>query len=289
MKHINFYDFLEEGYIHYQQSKKLDKLIYNIYKFFSIELKHYHHDQDLIDNFILEFIEKRLMNVIKNYQKKFDETRNNFSFTAYFIGSIKKAFYSYKEKYINENKWEQINNYNIDITNIILDNENRFLNLYSSNDDFWFTILEYLNEFSIIDRIIFKLFYDFKLNLEELQYLISQYGFEKTKAFLRMYYQKKEQINDKNNLIEQNSYRFYLENLISKHYDDINKQYKILRYSLYKKRKSSKTLPSAKIIGNFLNYSNYKIYNHIYKIRKKIIYLINSRKHTINDIYYQCA
>ncbi len=288
MKYKNICKLVEEGYHFYLQSKKLDQLIYIIYKIFSKELRYYHNDQELIDNFILEFIEKKLMNVIENYQKKFDNVKNNFSFTSYFVASIKKAFFSYKQRYRIEKKWELMNICNLDIINLILDKENRFINLYNSHDDFWFIILESINKFPLIERVIFKLFYDFKLNLEELQYLVKNYGYEKTKSFLNMYYHKKEQINDKNNSIEQNSNKFYIENLISKYQDDIDKQYKILRYNLYKKRKSSKTLPSAKLIGKFLNFKNYKIYNQLYKIRKKIIYALNSKKQMIHEIY-QCA
>lgn len=288
MKYKQLYNVIEEGYHYYVKFHKLDKLVYVIYKYFSKKLKRYYYDQELIENFIVDFIEQRLLNVIENYQKKFDNIKNNFSFTSYFIASFKKAFFSYRQRYLSLNKLEQINAYDVETINFILDSENRFKNLFKSYDNFWFIILDCLSQFTIMERIVFKLFYDFKLNMEELQYLIIHFGFEKTKSFLTKYYQKKENINHINNSIEKNCHKFFIENLILKHQGDMDTQYKVLRYALYKKRKCLKTTPSAKIIGSYLNLKNYKIYNQLFRIRKKIIYILNSHKHFMNQIS-QCA
>ncbi|GIX42154.1 MAG: hypothetical protein KatS3mg129_1887 [Leptospiraceae bacterium] len=275
---------IEKSYIEYLSNHDLSKMMEAIYFLYKKELLYFCTNEDIIHNFLLEFFESILEKVLENYKKRQDD----ISLLPYLKNSIKFSFFTYLKKHKIQLKFDKSKIYLSDNVSYKLSDpdENTCFNSY---EDFWFKILEFLNDLPIYERILFKFYYDLKLNSEELKYLIIQYGFKKVKNFLNHYSKLREKNIEKNNLNEYNANYFYTLNIINNENPDdyLYTEYKKIRYNFYKRRYSRKTIPSAVEIGKFLGIKKNNLYNKMYKIRQKIYSKILNQKTFYHEYY--CA
>ncbi len=254
------------AYEYYLKKRDKTKLMEVIYNELSKELFYLKADDDFIYNFILDFIETRLSKVLEAYQKN----NQQIPFSNYLRGSIKFAYYSY---YKSRKKMIQFENqivYSENILNII---DESYFNIDKS-ENYWLLILSYLQKFKIKDRIIFKLYYNFPLNANELQYLVLKKGFQKIKDYFN-----KQEIND---VIEKYpNYSLRLNNFNN----TSGKDSPNLNLNL-KTRRAFKKNVCAPDIGRIFDIRSSYVYGRLNLIRKKLNSMISNN---IASNKYQCA
>jgi hypothetical protein len=255
---------INQAYDYYLKKRDNSKLMEVIYNELSKELVYLNADDDFIYNFILDFIETRLQKVLESYQKY----NKQVPFSVYLRGSIKFAYYSYYKSRKKMIKFENQIVYYDNALNIIDDSYTKI----DKNENHWILILSYLQQFKIKDRIIFKLYYNFPLNANELQYLVLKKGFQKIKE----YYKKQEnyEVKDKYNVLQLSDFN-----------NDSIKEPDSLNANLKKRRTLKKNVYAADIGRIFDTRSGY-IYGRLTLIRKKLNSMI-SNHNAFNK--YQCA
>jgi hypothetical protein len=283
-KHIKLANKINQAYKYYCQNNDLKPLIETIYKEFYKYLLYINPKEEYVENFIIEFLESQLLDVLKYYKIH----KKEVEFSRYLRKAIKFAYLGYLKKQKGL-KFNQLYVYDSEKTfNYIYEEDPYFYNNYLNEENFWFIILESLKKLNIEERIIFKLYYDFKLDSEELNYLVKKYGFKKIKEFLNHYEEKKEKINNKNQQTLNNANSFYYKNILdSQNNHEILPEYKWFRYNFYRRRISKKTIPSAKIIADFIGITKSQLYGYIYKIKNKILKILNNK--IISYQIYHCA
>jgi len=257
---------INQAYDYYLKKRDNSKLMEVIYNEFSKELMYQNTDDDFIYNFILDFLETRLQKVLTTYQKN----KTKIPFSVYLRGSIKFAYYSYYKSRKKMIKFENQIVYSENVLNII----DESYPTSGKNENYWILILSYLQQFKIKDRIMFKLYYNFPLNSDELQYLVLKKGFQRVKDYF--YKQENFDVKDKykNNVLCIND--FNNTSVKDSHNLNIN----------LKTRRAFKKNVCAADIGRIFDTRSGYVYGRLTLIRKKLNSMI-SNHNAFNK--YQCA
>ncbi len=267
---------IDDLYDSYKKTLNKNQIIQYIYFYNSQELKKIHSDLDTRLNFIVEFIEYQLDKILQNYQlleQKYND-QVPFSFLQYLRGGLRNAFYSYlKSKRLfslNSLYTPLLENLNIE-TNT----SETYITRSELRIHFWFLLSEKLNHFSVLERIIFKLYYHLELDTSELKYLITHYDYKEIKNLFRKI---------KKNYLKQ------LENVKSSRktlFRDFKTDFKKNHKDFLSKLKKEKRIISLKEIQDFLKINEYNVYKVIKKIEKELSIALSKRKEI--QILYYCA
>jgi len=255
---------INQAYEYYLKKRDKTKLMEVIYHELSKELFYLKADHDFIYNFILDFIETRLSKVLEAYQKN----NQQIPFSNYLRGSIKFSYYSYYKSRKKMIQFENQITYYDNVLNIIDD----YYTIVDKSENHWILILSYLQQFKIKDRIIFKLYYNFPLNANELQYLVLKKGFQKIKEYFKK--QENYEVKDKYNVLQFSDFN-------NTSVNDLHS----LNSNLKTRRTFKKNVYAADIGRIFDTRSGY-IYGRLNLIRKKLNSMI-SNHNAFNK--YQCA
>lgn len=265
----------QELYENYKKTYNKNEIIQYIYFFNSKELKKMCYDLDTRLNFVVEFIEYHLDKILQNYksiEKKYNY-QVPFTFLQYLRGGLKNAFYSYIKKKLPlfEPLPFLVENLNTQ-TNFL----HKTYNIHSKFQmNFWFLLIEKLNQFSILERIIFKLYYHLELDTLDLEYLIQHYEYIETKKLFekikKNYLKKLQYSKSPSKIFFKSSQR------------GLKKDQNYCFYSSYRANK----IISLKEIQKFLKIGEFNIYKTIRKIEIELAKDLKKDKEI--NFFYSCA
>ncbi|MFN3603383.1 MAG: hypothetical protein ACK4UJ_01600 [Leptonema sp. (in: bacteria)] len=272
---------MQNAYEIFKETGNKNEVIKHIYFLNSKELVKIYSDLDVRLNFIVHFIEFQLDKVLETYRGlERRKTYLPFTFSQYLRGALKNSFYNYLKTH---KIYSQENSDYVVKENSVYLGENPLEVPKEIDMNFWFNFFYKLNQFPIIERIIFKLYYTFDLNTSELEYLIQHYGYLETKKILNTI----KKSNYSHSKTKESLHKF-LRNFHSQDAFTLSsKEFQNAKIDWDPRKFKKKKVMSIKKIQQFLKISTNKVYKILKNTQREISLFMIQEKET--QTYSKCA
>ncbi len=233
----------------YLQKREDKEIINKIYQLIHSNFFDYS-SFDLKSDFFTYFLEKHLKDVLNKLNQERVYQKEGF-----IISAVRKQLYEFKKKqYKNYHACYPLKEENISY------NQVQELESFYLKENIWIILYKELDKFTPFKRIILKLYLGLSLNIEDVKFLVQEYGIEKTKNLFKILKTYKENLLKEEEIKQQKlrNYNsesidgmFFKKNKITRH---LCKFFNIKRNVIYNSLKKLKYELEKKYRDYYKNY-----------------------------------
>ncbi|MBW7857383.1 MAG: hypothetical protein H3C43_03575 [Leptonema sp. (in: Bacteria)] len=175
---------IEECYRQFKEVNDRQTLLTGLYsKTREYCLIHLNSDHDIVGDFLLDFIEHRLDKVLAEFER-----RKHPYFTAFYLLYVRNLFRNFIRRY----RRRELNTLPLQVDVSITEPTQYFMFTDNSRNQkkkqafrkFWSSLRIALANHNPIDAVLFKFYYSIPLNIQDIKFLVNQFGADKTEYII---------------------------------------------------------------------------------------------------------